>query len=91
MPERVGKLPHVPTNPPSPPYPLHDTLEPRPVDYVAIEFAPGTEANAYGHPGSLLWPDTSDAGTSIDLPGDPQGIHRSDEPITIISRRPERP
>lgn len=69
-----------------PRYPLHDSVPPRPNSWVPIELQPGAEPNAYGHDGSLLWDDLSDAGTTVD----PTSVRRNGEPITIISRVPER-
>lgn len=69
-----------------PRYPQHDSIVPRPNSWVPIALAPGTEPNAYGHEGSFLWDDLSDAGTTVDL----TSVRRNGERITIISRVPER-
>lgn len=65
-----------------------DYIPPPPEDWIAIPLQPGAEPNAYGGPGSFLFSDRSDAGTTVDFPG--EGIKRDGKPIIIISKVPER-
>lgn len=67
-------------------FPRHDDVPPPPEEWVPIPLGAGQEPNAYGHDGSFLYSDRADAGTTVD----PLSCRRSNEPITFISRWPER-
>jgi len=72
---------------PQPPYPDHDRYpSPLPETWVDIKLGPGQEPNAYGHDGSWQWDAMAMMGTTVD----PTAVRRNGEPITFISRWPER-
>lgn len=79
VPARAATLPGVP-------YPLHDSYPDRPVEDEPIPLGLGQEPNAMGHDGSFTYDSDASAGTTSDR----AVVKRNGEPITIISRWPER-